>query len=143
MARARSLASELPFPRAAARSRRRLVTLSPSHPLPLPRARRVYSSFPPLQVASEKQSFADLQRERQRVCQNLNSAVIRCHSSAERLFAKLLRLPRNGHFEGRWRRYRVIGRTKGPIWWQPMPAPSGAASSATDKELWTILVDRD
>src|SRR5215469_8997305 len=63
MARARSLGAERQFPRAAALSRRRWPSwLSPSHRPPLPPRKRVYPSFPPLSVASEKLLFADPQR---------------------------------------------------------------------------------
>src|SRR6516225_2480199 len=63
MARARSLGAERQFPRAAALSRRRWLSwLSPSHRPPLPPRKRVYPSFPPLSVASEKLLFADPQR---------------------------------------------------------------------------------
>src|SRR5262249_20977669 len=73
MARARSLAAERRFPRVAARSRR-LVTLSPSHRPPLPLRRRVYPSFPPLCVASEKLLFAD-RRQNDSECAKISTLL--------------------------------------------------------------------
>jgi hypothetical protein len=116
MARARSLGAELRFPRVAARWWRRwLSRLSLSHEPPSPPRRRVYPSFPPLCVAFEKLSFADLQRNDSE-CANISmllslGATARPTGYVRRCCACLCR---NGPLERRRRRYRVIGTGKAP-----------------------------